>query len=150
LGQPYAQQPPPKSGCKTPVIIGLIALLLLCGVGGYFAVTGFLGEQREAQAVLENFMRAGERQDVSAGLDLFSANATNEEELTSFFERRELFEGFKEVKIEGFNMSTDTTNGSRATLNGSVVYEDGHDSNMTSTLVGENGKWLIERIDLKQ
>ena len=151
--QPYGYPPQPqkRGGCLKFGIIGVVVVLLLCGVGGFFLYRFTMGELNNANATLDGFMKAGAANDVNAAKTFVDGNVITEDQITELFSQRELFEGYTSVADLPNNTNANSSTGQDATLNieGAVNYSDGTGTyDVQLTRVGSD--WKIRFINIRR
>lgn len=161
------QTPSPDSADQTPVpptpprrsrawifwAAGALALVLVAccaigGLGGFRLFQTVQGETDQAILTIDQFMRAGEKRDIPAALQLFapSAAVSNADLSRLFEERADAFAGFTEARQTGFNIQSGTT-GTTAQISGTLSYTAHADRSFSATLRKEQGQWKLVSIE---
>jgi hypothetical protein len=136
-------------------VMGSVAvLIILCVVGtivgGIGLFQNFQQESNGAIKVVEQFMQDGVQKDSGAGFNLFSQTArdqgvTQDSIAKLFNTRNDLFHGYKSVQQETFNIQSGTQ-GTTASLSGTISYTGQPDKKFSATLRKEDGQWKLVSI----
>jgi ketosteroid isomerase-like protein len=133
-------------------VLGLIGVAC-CGFAVFGGVRLFQGLQAESNAIrptLRAFLDAGHNGDLAAALRLFANNVdvpVSAIDLDHLFtERPAIFAAYTDVMIDTINV-TRATNGTNATIAGSITYAQGTPPrSYTATLRKEGDIWKLVRI----
>lgn len=140
-------------------IAGACITLSLCFalVGGqYFAN---IGENGNAAAVAEQYMRRMAERDPAGAYALFSTRAKGNLTLTDLERRLEgdgfaNYAGFTLLQVDDANIEQITSadpslaQGRIATITATISYQDGHSAQLRATLEQEGAIWRIHTIDV--
>ncbi|HMA36186.1 MAG TPA: hypothetical protein VKY74_17150 [Chloroflexia bacterium] len=144
--------PAPRSARRW--VLGVLGVLILvCGVCGVLTTIGGvqlfqdMGQESAAtQAVLDQFMQAGVRDDSRAAYALFTTAAgssvTANDLATLFRTHRAYFDGYRTIHQQSYNFFSGTS-GTTATISGAVSYSGRADVPFTARLVQENKHWKL-------
>jgi len=133
-------------------VLGLISIIC-CGFAVFGGVRLFQGLQAESDAIrptLRAFLDAGHNSDSAAALRLFTNNVDvpiSTADLDHLFtERPAIFATYTDVAINSINV-TRATNGTNATIVGSIIYAQGTPSRSYTAILRKEGDiWKLVRI----
>lgn len=121
-------------------------------VGGVSLFQNSQSTATDAIKVVDQFLQAGARKDVSAGFMLFSPTVRDQQVTQDgiaklFTAHAEYFANYTIVTQDSFNI-TSGTNGVTASLEGLISYNGRPDRKFTATLIKENDGWKLIGIRL--
>jgi hypothetical protein len=132
--------------------VAVLVILCLAGtlVGGIGLFQNSQQESNGAIKVVDQFMQDGVHKDPGAGINLFSQTARDQgvtqDSIAKLFNvRNDLFQGYKSLQQETFNIQSGTQ-GTIASLAGTVSYTGQADKKFTATLRKEDGQWKLVSI----
>ena len=134
------------SGAKKPLVIAVVGVVVLV-VGLVTSCTQLYEEVSEVEAVIGEFMEAGEARDVEAAYAYFSPRSATEEEVDEYIESNydDLFAGYESLTIGGWEMSS-SGGITEVYVSGAIIYTGDQSLPFVAWLVKENDVWKITGI----
>jgi hypothetical protein len=122
-------------------VVNPILLVSSLAGGGFADRLADIAGVDDAQAVVEQFMAAGEQNDVNLAMEL-STSDISRAAITSLFGNRSVFEGFRDTEVDRWRRSA-TGEESRMDLWGRIRYRDGSEREFNAVLLEVDGQWKI-------
>src|SRR5512137_1396804 len=151
--------PPRKNRLLIVLIIAAVVVLALCAAifAFIFSQVGQVAsnEVPAMQKTVDEFIRAGGKQDVEAGYALFAPEAQQQFAKTDvekmFVGKPTLFDKFQSTAVTSFNInsdvSTDSGSATTAQLAGTVSYSDSQGT-FKAELMKVGNRWLLININI--
>jgi hypothetical protein len=149
--------PKRKNRLLVVLIVAAVVVLALCA--GIFAlIFNQVGqvvsnEVPAMQNTIDDFIRAGGKQDVAAGYALFAPEAQQQftqEDVQKMFAKTQLFDKFQSTAVTSFNINSNATDGGPVTtaqLEGTVTYSDSKGT-FKAELMKLGDHWLLININI--
>jgi len=138
------------------ILIGVGALVLLCGIGGYFLFQFGKGEAEATQKTVDSFMVAGRNNDAATASSYVAQSAKDQgivtdAQIETLLTERVLFDDYQSVDFPtSFNVKTATGTGTTASISGNVKYASGPNGTYEAELIKENDQWKLTFINIKR